>query len=300
MNKDQYWTDYWKNEGETGEVFVNKKGEKPEYLSQQWESFFKELSPELSIMDIACGAGSIFQALEADNKYKLIGTDVSQTALNKLKENFEDIQALTCSSDEIPLADNEIDVVVSQFGVEYSGEAGFQEALRVLKPLGKFNFIVHYENGFIDQKNQIQLEGVRLVDKLDFVEKAKAVTIALNDKALFEQAFKAFSAVEPVLFDYCEKFPQGIHSHLYSGFRKLLTEREKYHTSDILGWLEAMEQELNVNNIRLSSMCDASFSLERVDALAKILSPIADIQYTPFFGEDKSLPIAWHISGAKK
>lgn len=303
MKNDKYWTEYWKYDGSSGEVFVDKKGEKPEYLANFWKNKLKNIKQGCSILDVACGAGSIFQELPSSHGCMLYGADISPEALKQIKKNITGVSTLNCKSDEISLKSNSIDVVVSQFGVEYSGEKGFLDAIRVLKSNGLFIFIAHFQGGYIDSRNQQQLKGAELVHELSFISKAVSVSNALyfGNQHEFECEFEPFSEAESILYKYCQEFPEGIHAHLYNGFRQLLTNREKYNFEDIKGWLIDMEEEVEINLIRLKSMCKAALSRQEVEELKKklLLNKVDNFDFSPFYG-NSDLPIAWHISGNKR
>ncbi len=301
MNEDKYWTEYWQKEGKSGEVLVSKDGNKPAYLSRFWQHYLTNIAADSVVLDIACGGGSIYQDLPEDHQYTLYGADISEQALKYLRDNISGVIALQCASDQVPLKSQSVDIIVSQFGIEYSGTRGFKEAFRLLKANGSFSFISHYKGGVIDAVNQQQLVGVKLIKELSFIAKAKALaTVVYNDKqAEFDQVFAAFSAVEPKLHDYTQKVATGLHAHLYNGFRQMLTHREKYHCADVIQWLDNIATELEVNLIRLQSMCDAAFSAQDLAKLKAEFTDTVDFDYTPFYGEHEKMPLAWHISGQK-
>ena len=301
MKNDKYWTDYWQKEGQSGEVLVSQDGSKPLYLTQFWQVYFSQLAIDSVILDMACGGGSIYQALPNKHQFTLYGADISAQALSYLTQNISEVKILQCASDQVPLESDSIDAIVSQFGVEYSGTSGFKEAVRLLKPEGCFTFISHYQGGIIDAGNQQQLAGILLAKELRFIDKARALTkVVYNDnQADFDIVFAEFSSVEPKLHDYTQQCAKGLHAHLYHGFRKMLTNREKYHGDDVIIWLDNIAAELEVNLIRLQSMCDAACSARDLEQLKTELVNIVDFDFTAFYGESDTVPLAWHISGKK-
>jgi ubiquinone/menaquinone biosynthesis C-methylase UbiE len=99
-----------------------------------------------SILEIACGTGRVTRHLRRRFKppVKLVASDlnpdmlqVAQTTLddNSIEFRIEDAQNLS-------FPDNSFDVVVCQFGLMFlpDKQKGLREALRVLKPGGKFIF----------------------------------------------------------------------------------------------------------------------------------------------------------------
>lgn len=99
-----------------------------------------------AVLELACGTGRVTRHLRERFKppVKLVATDLSadmlqvaETILNDSSTTFrvEDAQSLS-------FADNTFDVVVCQFGLMFlpDKQKGLREALRVLKPGGRFIF----------------------------------------------------------------------------------------------------------------------------------------------------------------
>jgi len=111
-NKQDYWSDYWLNDGQEGEVFVNSKGEKPEYIRTFWrEKLVESIDSQTSIVDLACGAGSIFEDLDDVTREKatLIATDISQAALDIAKQRVPEATTICCGCEDLPFDDNSLE-----------------------------------------------------------------------------------------------------------------------------------------------------------------------------------------------
>ena len=303
MKVDTYWEDYWKKEGKQGQVFINKNGDKPAYLSQLWSDYFNNINDNSSIIDIACGSGSIFLDIPTSKKYNLYGADISQKALDSAKKNIKHLTTMQCPATDIPVTDQYFDNVVSQFGIEYSGFEGFIEAIRILKVNGKFCFVVHYLNGYIDKQNKGKLDGALLVKESNFIDIAKELTTALysNKKENIESTHNKFSVIEPTLLAYKNNFPDGVHAHLYDGFRKLLTNMSNYKCNDIIEWLQSMNKEVEKNIIRLQQMRNAALSEEQVNELKVKLNTagVSEFNYKKFYTTEQKDPIGWLVYGTK-
>ena len=303
MSKDNYWEDYWKKEGKQGQVFINKNGEKPAYLSKLWKDYFKKFKSDITIIDIACGGGSVFLDLPKPNNYKLYGADISEQALKHAKQHIKSLNTLQCSTSNISLPDSFVDNVVSQFGIEYSGVSGFIEAIRILKSNGSFHFLVHCENGYIDKQNRGKLDGALLVKESDFINIAKKLTNALykDDKEAIHNIHSDFSIVEPKLLAYNNSFPTGVHSHLYFGFKKLLLNMNSYQCEDITEWLDSIKNEVEESIIRLQQMRDAALSELNIKELEVILKDagVTKFNFEAFYVDNQKDPIGWLIHGVK-
>jgi ubiquinone/menaquinone biosynthesis C-methylase UbiE len=285
-------------------VFINQSGETPSYLSDFWCNALSNLDENTSIMDVACGGGSIFMNLDSDHRYALYGADISNEALQQASSKIKNLNIIKCSADTIPLEDRTIDLLVSQFGIEYSGINGFVEAIRVLKDRGTFIFLTHCKDGYIDALNKGKLDGALLVKSTDFIDKALNLTKSLydNNQPEFEKCHDLFSQVEPKLFKYTQTYPNGVHAHLYNEFRKLLLNKDRYKKDDIVNWLTSMAQEVEVNIIRLEQMRRAALSESELKNIQKHLkdSGVNTFSYEKFYDANQSLPIAWLIKGTKE
>ena len=80
-----------------------------------------------------------------------------------------------CPATELPLPDSSFDFVVSQFGVEYAGIDAFIEAARLVKPGGQLSLLCHYQDGYIDSKNQKMLEAAKIARHSNFISDALAL-----------------------------------------------------------------------------------------------------------------------------
>ena len=117
---EEYWSHYWENDGKDGEVFVNSQGERPGYLSDHWIKRFASMGSGNNILDIASGAGSIFDNLSVDQRAQnsIFACDISSQALAILKKRMPETKVLVCSSLKTPFLDESFDLVVSQFGID--------------------------------------------------------------------------------------------------------------------------------------------------------------------------------------
>lgn len=303
MTEKDKWSDYWQTESAAGEVFVDKNGEKHKALGEFWRHCLDSLPEGTSIVDLASGAGSIFADLSRSKQFDLHAADLSPEALSKLKERLPQVQTKVCSASALPYSDGTFDIVVSQFGIEYAGQAGFIEAARVVKKGGYIHVLCHIEDGYIDSKNKSELHGAQLVKELAFIEKAIAVTDASfqQNQALLKKTFDQFVAVEPLLADYVNNSTQGIHHHLYHGFKTLFIKREAYSKQDILSWLEGMQKQVDESIIRLSEMRKAASSADDMKEITSKLTAMGmkELKCEPFLLPDHQLPVAWYLSSTK-
>lgn len=99
-----------------------------------------------TVLDLGSGAG--FDCFLAANKVgktgKVIGVDMTPSMIDKarenaLKDNYENVEFRLGEIENLPVADNIIDVIISNCVINLSPEKSrvYQEAFRVLKPGGR-------------------------------------------------------------------------------------------------------------------------------------------------------------------
>lgn len=303
MSLSENWSEYWQNEGASGEVFVNKDGSKHPALKTFWKDKLEELEAGSSLIDIACGGGSIFSDLPNPKMYDLHAADFAESAIRQIQKRFDNVTTYQCSASDIPVESSCFDVAVSQFGIEYAGNEAFAEAARILKPGGKFFCLAHIQHGFIDTRNKTELEAALAVVNTGFIERAITVTDAIykDDKALLEQAFPDFTAVEPIIAQAVQQVPRGVHVHLYNGYKTMMSKPQAYAREDIISWLEAMRSDVQKNIQRITEIRKVALSEQQVEEVVNLMVKhgMQNVEYKPFTLIEHQLPLAWFISATK-
>ncbi|MEM7016494.1 MAG: class I SAM-dependent methyltransferase [Pseudomonadota bacterium] len=303
-NTEKNWSDYWRSEGISGEVFVNKDGEKHPVLTTYWQDQFADLPAQAKILDLACGAGSIYAHLAEEHGYVLHAADISAEALDLLQKRMPGTETTLCPAQNTPFEDAMFNMVVSQFGLEYAGLEAFSEAARLVSPNGKLVALCHYQDGYIDANNRAQLAGANIVQEIDFIKKASVLTqttFRKRRKDEYQEAREAFIPAERTLAEAVKKYPNGVHTYLYIGFRQMYERRRAYDLRDITGWLKEMKEDVEKNILRLSEMCNAALNESQLQEIAELLQTkgFQDIDYSVFKMPDKDLPVAWQLTATR-
>lgn len=105
-----------------------------------------ELEKEMRIFDVGCGPGNLLIALsEKEPSLRLIGLDIDPEILaiaQKKRRMPKTVQFIEASAIKIPIANEQMDIVVSSLAFHHLSTQQKQEALReiyrVLKPGGTF------------------------------------------------------------------------------------------------------------------------------------------------------------------
>jgi len=135
-------------------LFFRTNQEQKDYIGQKISKtypqfktggmFFREylknyLNKDSIILDAGCGCGGIISEFKSVIAI-IIGVDINEKLL---AENQIVDQKITASLEQIPLADNSVEVVSSEFVLEHLKNPGavLGEVSRVLKPGGVFIFI---------------------------------------------------------------------------------------------------------------------------------------------------------------
>lgn len=275
------WDNFWKHS--TKEQQMPCFGAQTDILKQTWleifQSKFSALGPS-TVLDIACGDGTLIshfaEFLESDENWKLVASDYSQSACADVANRNRGIQSVCCNSSSMPFANESIDVIFSQYGIEYAGNKAFEEAFRCLKPKGIFAAVCHafdgsiykecLENGeatkafltsgiFEKGKVLFSVAGQVLsgdAPKDDFIEADKAFSISVGScKALFESRSS----------DVCGGYLYKVYSELGQMFSKI----QSYKTQDVLDWLDRTENEMQAYHSRMESMTSSALSKNALD-----------------------------------
>lgn len=303
MTDSENWSDYWQDEGQSGEVFVDASGRKHPALTRFWTDALATLPDASTVVDIACGAGSVFAEVAGVDRLQLFANDISADAVELLQKRMPAVSTRVADAKSLPYDDRSFDRVVSQFGVEYAGLDAFMEAARLIKSGGSLVTLSHYRDGYIDSRNAIELDAANDLLSGRFIDHAAAVTRAVfaDDRSAFDQAFARFQPAEQALAAAHDRHNQGVHAHLYAGFRQLFEHRDRYAEADIHAWLDDMRGEVDRTVLRLATMRSAALTAEHVAELAARFAAagLVDVCIEPFEISGNDKPVAWQVSAHK-
>lgn len=304
MSQGENWSDYWEYESSKGEVFVDKLGNKHPGLAEFWNQLFKNFKSTDRIIDLASGAGSIFNSVNYQQFSKLHAVDISGVALKRLQQDIPKVQVQIGSCSKLSFPDTSFDHILSQFGIEYSTEDGFYEALRIMDFNGDFNALVHFKDGYIDHRNATELQGVDLLLGCSFVDISIKIANAFKSKnpTITQKYFKEFSSIEPLVHAYCAKHSSGMPAHCYNGCKRLLQEYAKYEHDDVIEWFKNIQQELIQASERLENMRSVAFSTDRMSKMVDTLQKkgAKEISAEPFILFQHDKPVAWVLKFKKE
>ncbi len=305
MTQADDWSDYWRKEGAEGEVFLDGAGGKHPELEAHWRSVFAELAHATTIVDIACGGGSIFTALPDDHTHVLHGVDVSDEALKVCAARHPTATLHLGSAEVLPFEKATFDMAVSQFGIEYAPDKvkAFTAAAACVRPGGRIDCLCHHQKGHIDQKIAPAYTGTQAVLNTNFVSNAIALVHTKKDhhESAHVLARNLFIDSERKVAAAMREARSGIHVHLYGGFKEMFSSFEKYNPDEIVRWLGEMHEEIVRADARYAQMAQAALSETQIDAIKACLveGGCETVSAEPFFTSTSELPLAWRIQATR-
>ncbi len=305
------WDRYWK--GSASANAYSAGGSKHPVLQLFWrELFMSSLSeyPHGRMIDLCGGAGAVLSAAEGlsvSEGTELISLDISVSALELVVENYPYVKTIAADAAHIPLKSETMDVVSSQFGIEYAGEQAMAEISRLPRKGGKLALVLHHSNGLIQQECAASADAIaRLIDSglipmaLDMFEKGYAMLRGAGSDE-FHSAARAikpvYRSLEPIMDDHGVQVAGETIATLYNRIAEIQKNLPRYEEREIVDWLEAMAAELPAYADRMVSMCQSAQSPEQFKSFCSHLSQMNyQIQQAhPQQVAGTTLPLAWML-----
>jgi ubiquinone/menaquinone biosynthesis C-methylase UbiE len=281
-NKRDDWSNYWRGRAakQSGEVFSGVGIEKSSELTRFWRDIYS--APQVGpIVDVACGAGSsIRHAYEAGWR-DLLGIDISGAALTQCKESVPTLKGVIASADNLPLSDQSVGHIVSQFGFEYADrKRAAREFSRILFPSGTFVAIVHLKTGAIAAECERHLARLEAIKTSNYIQCVRTLFTAVKE---FEQ--NPSSSLHTKTNEARKNFVQaqtnllpeinlgGLAGYLHKGASQLYERRSYYLATDMTGWIDQMSNEILAYAGRMSSMLGAAIDEAEASRLLTTIAP---------------------------
>jgi ubiquinone/menaquinone biosynthesis C-methylase UbiE len=156
------WSTFWRDFGVEDKLLerCHIPGDGRSVVDQHWAQFADALPPEAEVIDLGCGAGIVGRILLSRR------SDLRVTGVDFAKVPMIDVKNLTVhpwvNMEALPFGDNSFDAAISLFGIEYGNiNETARELGRVLKPGGRFSFLVHHYESEIVREGSTRLRGLR-------------------------------------------------------------------------------------------------------------------------------------------
>lgn len=145
VSKIKAWQYYWSQKGLTVGSKTNETEALP--LGGFWTALHPQVSNATRILELGCGDKTLFPKTQISNHRVHVALDVSLSALQNIKSGIYRICAT--GSKSLPIRAGSIDLIISQFGIEYFGLNALKDLTHYLRPSGAIALICHHRGSVI-------------------------------------------------------------------------------------------------------------------------------------------------------
>ncbi|WP_088330652.1 class I SAM-dependent methyltransferase [Lacimicrobium sp. SS2-24] len=292
------WDDYWQKATAAG--FQHKEAEHA-VIEQFWHQFFTvqfKQHPARVILELACGKGAVSglarQCLNTLSEPEKTGQDAtphvehycldySFAAAKATASTLNLRGAIVADGARLPLRDASVDMLFSQFGMEYAGPHALIQATQALRKGGVLVAVIHHRDGLIYQHSERSVSALYEVLQSDIFELAAqafdagfALIKGQGSEQAFQQADRAMSTpVQQITALLKTRGPQvadGIVMQFYRDLGEMFNQMHHYEANDVRQWLHNMKQEMLTHRQRMQSMLDAAYDQQAIQYLVETLS----------------------------
>ena len=310
----EHWDAFWRARDKA--VAQDDAGARDPAPAHFWETFFERAftgRAGASLVDVACGHGAVTEialaaAQSCGTDLQVYCADYSQAAVDELCKRFPGVQGVACDAADMPWPDGTFDYVVSQFGIEYAGEAAFGEAARLVAAGGTLAAVTHLAGGAIHAECADNFAVAAALREAQLMPRARRAFEAGFDliagritEAEFQEADKRLApAVETAKQILREKGPQaagGLLANLYKDIGYMYTRMQNYVPDEVFAWFDGMSAELVSYEGRMASMTHCAVDESGITAIADTLAGLGlDVEPPqPLSLEASGEPGAWTL-----
>lgn len=260
-----YWTEYWR-QGCLTSFGEDIKGNYEGTLTQGWHAFFSSLTGDnIKLVDVGTGNGALIDTAvyqSGRNDISYIGVDYAALNVgpNLKKTNIVFYEKTDAAA--LPFDDASINVLVSQFGIEYSDLArAIPECIRVLKPEGILRFVMHSENSSIVKPNLQILSALTLLkgDSGPLFYLRQLINALAKYGMQSAQAESARNALNSSLDISVKQNKAGLYGTRFPEFLSAVM-KPSLSFKDRKSMLKAFESEMKGQVVRLNDLVSAARS----------------------------------------
>ena len=246
-------------------------------LDPTWTSLLSDLEfqrDDLLTAELASGSGSVSKHLKNKRQFTkatMVALDASTSALKKLQL---DELPVAGNLERLPFARDSVDLLTSQFGVEYAGISSIEAALDCVAPSGYFIFVMHIANGAIFDECGKNLAAVEGFLSSGFADAARALLVALWSRApkseqqlLLSQFQSALALLEPQLMVLPDGQGRDTALQTYNAIADMVEAPESYDDASIGNWFQKTKAELQSYCVRMQQMRNAALTKDAFSTL---------------------------------
>ncbi|GLK50899.1 class I SAM-dependent methyltransferase [Maricaulis virginensis] len=255
-------------------------------LEAHWCQYFSDRIEEggvPSLLDLACGEGEVLRfadqvfAQRSEESPKAFCCDIAPAAVGMASGA---LNALPVAADSaaLPFADAAVFCAVSQYGLEYAGQAAFFEAARVIGEGGRLHALVHCRGGVVERAcgdvagllSAVIDSGLfgRMANYAETIPQAAAGTIP--DTRARECVDRLRSALNAVGEALAVASPGPAREHvarLVTDCQTLAARLGHYAPGDVSTWIKGQKSDTEAFLYRMNSMLDVAQSEDDMRAV---------------------------------
>jgi hypothetical protein len=275
------WDRYWRG---TWEAAAHEDGSPQEAaLEDFWRQFFRDVAvadnsagPQ-TLLDVASGNGAVIRyAQQQAQPLDYFALDYSHNALLNLQSRYPEVSCLAGDARQPAIAAGSIDLVVSQFGVEYAGATAVEAIAELVAGGGYLALVLHLHEGAIYQECAGNHRAILAVQSVDILELARAAFLAgyginagTSSVDAFKQAERAFTpavrGLEQLLQRFGSQAAGGLLQQLYRDIAEMYPRMSSYAETEVITWLDGMVVELEAYAGRMLSMVNVAVDQQTFD-----------------------------------
>lgn len=272
------WDQYWRDGrlascgGEGGVGYQ-------EAIARGWHAFFGSLPTGSRILDVCSGNGAIARvaekiASERGIRFAIDAADAAQLVPPGIGVGGMIRFHSRAQAEDLPFPADSFDVVVGQYGVEYTDLAhSLPELARVSGKACRLRFLTHAREGIVVGNARSQLAEIGLLRNSDIFAAAQALAQAQGDSAPSREAIQvlwqryqdsvrqvaqaAASSVEPVMF-----------TNTTQVLNHALSVQAQVGTQPIIDKIAEVSSSIQAHATRLQAMVEASIDEKNAHDLA--------------------------------
>ncbi|MBY6186717.1 class I SAM-dependent methyltransferase [Marinobacter hydrocarbonoclasticus] len=255
-----HWDNYWQYSQQTvNDDAWNRSA------NASWAALKGAIEPHWRCLDLACGNGHLIQLLSPAGA-SWVGTDLARISPPAGIEFHARVPL-----QKQPFENAQFDLVVSQFGIEYGPRPDtFDEALRVLKPGGQFQFLMHHRHSTISRALEAEnrdIEHLKSGQLSDAVEALIAV-LARQDLARTDPAIvAAVESVKAALAAISQTASAGFVGYLNQGIDHVVNRMGQQSVEQKVDvWRKGLDALWQCHQ-RNKDQLDAALDAEAADAI---------------------------------
>ncbi len=280
MSDSQSWDDYWS--GSQSGVAFNSEGAQHPLLATFWAQVFAEVPACGRLLDVASGRGAVLEYLAAARltPAEIIATDYSAAGLSSLKGHYPAALTVVADASKLPLVPAAMDLVVSQFGVEYAGLQALHSLPELVASGGRLIIVSHAEGSLIYEECRANHQALTELQALNFLPYAEdmfqsgyqVIRGQIGRKeagAMARRVIEPFNGLRSIMDKYGEEVAGGTIRTLYEETARI-QQRFQYHLEEeVMGWIRTMKHEVTSYMGRMESMMNAALSAQQIEDLAR-------------------------------